>query len=88
MEFKGTKETLMVSGGTEIVSMPSQIKVAKVGGLTYQEAVANATLFEHALEMLNLLVEIRDSIDYDEIQETSPYYLAKIEELTNRATTV
>jgi hypothetical protein len=57
MEFKGTNEEWFLSG-LEIVSMPSQVKICKVSGNTYDEAKANALLISKAPEMLNMLQKL------------------------------
>lgn len=76
-EFKGTKETWFKSG-LEIVSMPSQVKIAKVSGSNYEEAKANALLISKAPEMLEMLIELKDTLadgrtfgynDYDRVEK-------------------
>jgi hypothetical protein len=54
-EFKGTNGVWFLSG-TEIVSMPSQTKICKVNGKTYEEAKANARLISFAPEILEMLI--------------------------------
>lgn len=45
--------------GTEIVSMPSQVKISnRISGATYEEAIANAKLIEQAPKMRKALQEI------------------------------
>lgn len=58
-EFKGTKGEWFVSGGTSIVSMPSQCKITNsVSGWNYDEAKANAQLMATAPRMLEALISI------------------------------
>lgn len=77
MEFKGTKETWFKSG-LEIVSMPSQVKIAKVSGANYEGAKANVLLISKAPEMLEMLIKLKDTLadgrtfgynDYDRVEQ-------------------
>lgn len=61
-EFKGTNETWFKSG-LEIVSMPSQVKIAKVSGSDYEEAKANVQLIKKAPEMLEMLISFVNDFD-------------------------
>lgn len=51
-----TKETWHKSG-LEIITLPSQIKIAKVSGADHEEANANAQLIAFAPDLLNSLKE-------------------------------
>ena len=55
--MKHTQGEWFVSGGIEVVSMPSQCKIAKVSGWSYEEAQANANLIASAPELLSALEE-------------------------------
>lgn len=53
--MKHTKGDWFVSGGDEIISMPSQTKIAKIRGMGALEMDANARLIASAPEMLEAL---------------------------------
>ncbi|MFR0677265.1 hypothetical protein [Dysgonomonas mossii] len=56
-EFKGTKGTWMISGG-QVVSMPSQCKIANnISGWNYEESKANTQLVSASPELLEDLQE-------------------------------
>lgn len=79
MEFKGTKETWFKSS-LEIVSMPSQVKIAKVSGANYEEAKANALLISKAPEMLYML-----EIVCTELYKTDNELATKVKQLIKEA---
>lgn len=62
-QFNGTGGTWFVSGGDQIVSMPSQTKISNnISGDSYEEAQANAKLISYAPKMLNTLIDHRKRI--------------------------
>lgn len=80
MEFKGTNETWFKSG-LEIVSMPLQLKIAKVSGANYEEAKANVQLIKKAPEMLKML-----QIVCTELYKTDNELATKVKQLIKEAT--
>ena len=60
METKHTKGEWFVSNDDQIVSMPSQCKIAnRVSGCNYEEAKANAKLISSAPELLKACLEAK-----------------------------
>jgi hypothetical protein len=58
-KFKGTHGEWFVSGGNEVVSMPSQTKISNdISGNNYEEAKANAKLIAAAPDMADALQSI------------------------------
>jgi hypothetical protein len=61
METKHTKGEWFVSNEDQIVSMPSQCKIAnRISGWNYEEAKANAKLIASAPELLEALITMYD----------------------------
>ena len=59
MKFKGTSGKWMVSGGSEIVSMPLQVKISsKISGLSYEERGANLTAISAVPELIEALQDL------------------------------
>jgi hypothetical protein len=87
-EFKGTNGIWFLSG-TEIVSMPSQTKICKVNGKTYEEAKANALLISFAPEMLEMLKKVVSEFSHykEKAQGTSKCWaIIEAEELITQIT--
>lgn len=56
-EFKGSTG-IVFNSSLEIIAMPSQVKIAKVSGASYEEAIANA-------EFISTAFNVRQQIDFD-----------------------
>lgn len=64
MENRFTEGVWMVSGGRQIVSMPSQCKISNnISGWNYEEAEANAKLIAAAPDLLNALDAVMRSYE-------------------------
>ena len=72
MEKKFTTGDWFVSGGTEVVSMPSQCKISnRVSGWNYEESKANAKLIAAAPDMFDALECIcKDKEVWSELSDT------------------
>lgn len=90
METKFTGGTWVISGGNQIVSMPSQCKIANgVSGWTPEEAEANAKLIAAAPEMFEALANaVRFIKCCPELsnEERRPKGLEKWESILQKAT--
>jgi hypothetical protein len=72
METKHTEGIWFVSGGSEIVSMPSQCKITnRVSGWNYEEAQANANLMSASPELLECLIEAVETsrLEFNKVPE-------------------
>lgn len=80
--MKHTKGEWFVSGSDQIVSMPSQCKIAnRVSGWNQEEAEANAKLIAAAPELLEVLQTIEN--DDNSIPE---WLLVRIKQVIKKAT--
>jgi hypothetical protein len=52
------------SSYTEVISMPTQTKIGNISGNSYEEAKANALLISKSPEMLEMLKELKDRLEY------------------------
>lgn len=80
-KFKGSQGVWFISGFTEIVSMPYQVKISKVSGSDYEEAKANAKLISKAPEMLEKLTEIITALEHKTFKVHENYFKQTIEQL-------
>lgn len=91
-EFKGTKGKWMVSGDNQVVSMPSQCKVAyRISGWSYDETKANIRLIATAPELLQSLSRLTEICSKDRITDRDSFYkefdeaVAEAKEVINKA---
>ena len=86
MKTQHTSGTWFVSGFTEIVSMPSQCKIAKVSGWTFDEAEANAKLIAAAPAMLEALEEALDQLESWRQESEDTFTMKRVKEALKKAT--
>lgn len=68
--------------GTEIVAMPSQVKITnRISGATYEEAVANAKLVSMAPKLLSALEDAVTGLEWHKESNISPFDKADEEKI-------
>lgn len=73
------------ASGTEVVSMPSQVKISnQISGENYEKAKANAKLIAAAPDLLKALSDLYNSID--SCVELTPDVLLKAKQAIKKAT--